>query len=279
MQLIADSGSTKTQWCLLQGTEVVKEIFTEGINPFYQDEAQIRREIAEIVVPQFSEVHEIAAVHFYGAGCAFPDKKRMVSNAIHSSFAAAEIEVNNDLLAACRALFGTEAGIACILGTGSNSCLYNGHDIEENVSPLGFILGDEGSGAAIGKRFIADLLKNQYPEELSAKFFEQHHITPADIMEAVYRKPFPNRFLAQFTYFMHSHQEEIHIREMVYHSFVDFFTRNIHQYDYQRYTVACMGSVAFYFEKILREAGIMSRIKIGKVIKGPMNGLIDYHTK
>lgn len=278
MKLIADSGSTKTQWCLLQGSEVVKEVFTDGINPFYQDEDQITREIRDIVFPQLNNP-EIKELHFYGAGCAFPDKKKIVSNAIAASYPNVEIEVNNDLLAACRALFGNDAGIACILGTGSNSCLYDGHDIVENVSPLGFILGDEGSGAAIGKKFIADLLKNQYPEELSDKFFEMYHLSSAEIMEAVYKKPFPNRFLAQFTHFMCENQEQIHIREIVYHSFVEFFARNIKQYDYRKYTVSCMGSVSFYFEKILREAGIISNIKIGKIIKGPMKGLIEYHSK
>lgn len=278
MQLIADSGSTKTQWCLLQGTDIVKEVFTDGINPFYQTQEEITKEIQEQVLPQLN-YPEIEQVHFYGAGCAFPDKKKIVRESIKASYPNAEIEVNNDLLAACRALFGNEPGIACILGTGSNSCFYDGTEIVENVSPLGFILGDEGSGAAIGKKFIADLLKNQYPEDLTAKFFEQYQITSAEIMEAVYKKPFPNRFLAKFTHFMYENQTEIHIREMVYHSFVDFFMRNIHQYDYKQHTVSCMGSVAYYFEDFLKQAAAMTRIRIGKVIKGPMKGLIAYHTK
>lgn len=278
MILVADSGSTKTQWCLLENNNVQKEILTHGINPFYQTEKEISNEIKESLLPQISS-NGISHIYFYGAGCAFPDKKKMVENAIKSSYPTASIEVNNDLLAAARALFGDKPGITCILGTGSNSCLYDGKDIVENISPLGFILGDEGSGAAIGKKFIADLLKHQYPKELNDKFFQEYKITPAEIMEAVYKKPFPNRFLAQFTHFMCENQQEIHIREIVYHSFLEFFNRNIHQYDYQKYTVSCMGSVAFYFEDILKQAGIISRIKIGTVIKGPMAGLIDYHTK
>jgi N-acetylglucosamine kinase-like BadF-type ATPase len=278
MKLIADSGSTKTQWCLLDGGKVVKEIFTDGINPFYQTEEQITREIKENVFPQI-QVEGIQSIHFYGACCAQPDKKQMVGDALKASYPQAEVEVNNDLLAAARALFGKEVGIACILGTGSNSCLYDGKEIVENVSPLGFILGDEGSGAAIGKKFIADLLKNQYPDELSVAFFKEYQITPAEIMEAVYKKPFPNRFLAQFTRFMYEHQEEIHIREIVFHSFREFFTRNIHQYDYKQYPVSCMGSVAFYFENILKQAATVSRIKIGSIIKGPMAGLIAFHSK
>jgi len=277
MILIADSGSTKTQWCLLKDKTVVKEILTEGINPFYQSQEEITNEIKENLFPLLGVV-DITHIYFYGAGCAFPDKKLIVENAIRASFFATIIEVNNDLLAATRALFGDKAGIACILGTGSNSCFYDGKDIVENVSPLGFILGDEGSGAAIGKRFIADLLKNQYPKELSDRFFEQYKISPAEIMEAVYRKPFPNRFLAKFTHFMYENQHEIHIREIVYHSFLDFFNRNIHQYEYSKHTVSCMGSVAFYFEEILKQAAIISRIKIGTVLKGPMTGLIAYHT-
>jgi N-acetylglucosamine kinase-like BadF-type ATPase len=278
MILIADSGSTKTHWCLLQDSHVVKELFTDGINPFYQSEAQITHEIRETVLAEIIS-DGITEIHFYGAGCAFPDKKLMIKNALRASYPGATYEVNNDLLAACRALFGNEKGIACILGTGSNSCLYVGEQIVENVSPLGFILGDEGSGAAIGKKFIADLLKNQYPEELTAKFFEQYSLTPAEIMEAVYKKPFPNRFLAQFTHFMYENQTQIHIREMVFHSFLDFFERNIHQYNYTEYTVSCMGSVAYYFKDILQQAATISRIKLGTVIKGPMAGLIAYHTK
>jgi len=278
MILVADSGSTKTQWCLLHKNEVKKEMLTHGINPFYQTEEEISEDIKESLLPQIN-TKEIAAVYFYGAGCALPDKKKMVENAIRHSFPSSKIEVYNDLLGAARALFGNKAGISCILGTGSNSCLYDGKEIVENVSPLGFILGDEGSGAAIGKKFIADLLKNQYPKELTENFFEQHAITPAEIMEAVYKKPFPNRFLAQFTHFMCENKEEIHIREIVFHSFLEFFNRNIHQYDYQKYSVSCMGSVAFYFEDILKQAATISRIKIETVIKGPMNGLIRFHSE
>jgi N-acetylglucosamine kinase-like BadF-type ATPase len=278
MILVADSGSTKTQWCLLEGKKVVKEILTHGINPFYQTEEEISHEIKESLLPQIN-ASGITHIYFYGAGCAFPDKKKMVENAIKGSYPIAIIEVNNDLLAAARALFGDKPGITCILGTGSNSCLYDGKEIIENISPLGFILGDEGSGAAIGKKFIADLLKHQYPQELSDKFFQEHQISPAEIMEAVYRKPFPNRFLAQFTHFMWENQQEIHVREIVYHSFLEFFNRNIHQYDYQKYSVSCMGSVAFHFEEILKQAATISRIKIGTVIKGPMIGLIAYHTQ
>ena len=277
MILLADSGSTKTQWCLIQEKTPIKEVFTNGINPFYQTEKEISEEIAQHLVPEIP-VAEVLTVIFYGAGCAFPDKKEMVKHAIRNSFVHATIEVNNDLLAAARALFGKNAGISCILGTGSNSCLYDGEKIIENISPLGFILGDEGSGAAIGKKFIADLLKRQYPETLNNAFFKAYKITAAEIMEAVYKKPFPNRFLAQFTHFMHENQHEIHIREIVYHSFLEFFKRNIHQYDYKKHTVSCMGSVAYYFEDILKQAATMSQIQLGTVIKGPMSGLIEYHT-
>ncbi len=277
MKIVADSGSTKTQWCLIENGEPTKNIFTDGINPFYQTENDIYNSIKLQLVPELNK-GDITEIFFYGAGCALPDKKEMVENAFGRVFPIADIEINNDLLAAARALFGNKPGITCILGTGSNSCLYDGKDIIENISPLGFLLGDEGSGAAIGRRFIADLLKHQYPKELSDKFYEKHDITPDEIMESVYKKPFPNRFLAQFTHFMCEHQHEIHIREIVFHSFLDFFQRNIHQYEYQKYTVACMGSVSLYFEDILKQAATISKIKIGKIIKGPMADLIKYHT-
>ena len=277
MKIVADSGSTKTQWCLLENGQTIKNIFTDGINPYYQTEEEIYNSIKLQLIPELNK-GIITEMYFYGAGCAIPDKRETVENAIYKAFPEADIEVKNDLLAAARALFGDEPGITCILGTGSNSCLYDGKEIIENISPLGFILGDEGSGAAIGRRFIADLLKHQYPKELSDKFFQQYKITPEEIMESVYKKPFPNRFLAQFTHFMCENKHEIHIREIVFHSFLEFFRRNIHQYEYQNYTVACMGSVALYFEDILKQAATISKIKIGKIIKGPMSDLIKYHT-
>ncbi len=276
MILIADSGSTKTHWCLVENKTIIKEIFTTGINPFYQTEEEIAAEIHNSVLPEMGG--DISHIYFYGAGCNFPIKKQMVANAIHAAYPDAKIEVNNDLLAAARALCGKQAGIACILGTGSNSCFYNGTEIEQNISPLGFILGDEGSGAILGKLFISDLLKNQIPEDLKIKFFEETKITVEEIMENVYKKPFPNRYLAQFTRFISNKIDDSeHLQQLVYNSFVSFFERNVQQYDYHNYKVSFIGSIAVCFEKQLRKAALNNNIQLDKIIQNPIQRLIIYH--
>lgn len=222
MILIADSGSTKTDWRLISEKEEVKSVSTPGINPFYQTEEEIENQISTLLYPELMGF-SVKKIFFYGAGCAFEDKKQIVKNAISVSFPKAQIEIESDLLAAARGLFLKEKGIACILGTGSNSCFYDGKNIIHNVSPLGFILGDEGSGAVLGKKFAADCLKNQLPEKLKDKFLKQYDLTPAQIIESVYKKPFPNRFLAQFTRFLSENIAEPSIYNIVFDSFTEFF--------------------------------------------------------
>ncbi len=276
MILIADSGSTKTHWCVVKEKTIITEFFSMGINPFYQTTNDIAKEIKSSVFPKIKD--PITNIYFYGAGCSFDTKKKMVENAIQNFFPNSTVEINNDLLAAARSLFGNQEGIVCILGTGSNSCLYNGREIIRNVSPLGFILGDEGSGAVLGKRFIGDLLKNQFPEKIQKQFFEHYKISTEEIMENVYKKPFPNRYLAQFTTFIATHiKSSSALKDLVYQCFFDFFTRNIHQYDYQAYPVSCIGSIAVCFEEILKKAANDCNINLHEIIKNPMNGLIKYH--
>jgi N-acetylglucosamine kinase-like BadF-type ATPase len=185
--------------------------------------------------------------------------------------------VASDLLGAARSLFGREAGIACIMGTGSNSCSYDGNLITHNVSPLGFIVGDEGSGAVLCKLFIADCLKNQIPTTLQKKFLSQYDLTPALILENVYKKPFPNRFLAQFTPFLLENLHEPTIYKLVLESFEAFIKRNILQYDLKDIKIGCVGSVAFYFKTVLEEAALKYGLKIDNIVQDPMNGLVKYH--
>ena len=218
------------------------------------------------------------SVYFYGAGCAFPDKIEMVHRAIAENLTVNQgIEVNTDMLAAAHALCGHEAGIACIMGTGSNSCFYDGEKIVDNVSPLGFILGDEGSGAVLGRLLIGDLLKNQMKPELREKFLEQYQLTPAGIIDRIYRQPFPNRFLAEFSPFLAQNIHEPEIYKLVLSSFKSFLKRNVMQYDYKNHHTHFIGSVAFYFQDILKEAGKEKGVKIGTILRSPMEGLINYH--
>ena len=275
MILIADSGSTKTDWRLISEKEEVKSVSTPGINPFYQTEEEIENQISTLLYP---ELMGFSVKNLFTVQDVHLKKKQIVKNAISVSFPKAQIEIESDLLAAARGLFLKEKGIACILGTGSNSCFYDGKNIIHNVSPLGFILGDEGSGAVLGKKFAADCLKNQLPEKLKDKFLKQYDLTPAQIIESVYKKPFPNRFLAQFTRFLSENIAEPSIYNIVFDSFTEFFTRNIMQYNnYKDYPVCFIGSIAYYFKDVLEVAANELDIQIGIIYQSPMPGLIKYH--
>ena len=277
MNLIADSGSTNTHWCLVQGGKVVNEIVTDGINPFYQTDMEIIALLDDQLIPKLDKI-DIDSIYFYGAGCSYPEKKILVSRALVRFFGNSMIEIQSDLLGAARSLFQHEKGIACILGTGSNSCYYNGKVIEQNVSPLGFILGDEGSGAVLGKLFIADCLKNQLPVELKEKFLTSYELTPEIILENVYKKPFPNRFLAQFTPFLLENIEEPSVFNLVYDSFDAFLVRNVMQYPLEDLLVGCVGSIAWYFRDTLEIVASERRIVISDIVQNPMNGLVKYHS-
>lgn len=276
MIVIADSGSTKTTWCLLpKETGEIRTVDTAGINPFYQNEADIVNMLKNEFTVHFEGVKEI---HFYGAGCANPDVNNIVRRALVDFFDAPAIEVESDLMAAARSLCQHEQGIACILGTGSNSCYYNGKTIEQQVSPLGFILGDEGSGAVLGKRLIADILKNQLPKTVIQKFFETHKTTQQEIMENIYRKPFPNRYAAQFTRFIGENKGEPSLHKLVATEFDLFFRRNVLQYHMAtELPVNFAGSIAWYFSEILKRVAQNNNLNIGKIVQAPMDGLLQYH--
>lgn len=279
MILIADSGSTKTDWCVVENGQPIQQISTKGINPFFQSEEEISNEIATSLLPQL-KTNALDAVYFYGAGCGFPDKIAMVHRAITKHLQIKrEVEVNTDMLAVAHGLCQHEAGIACIMGTGSNSCYYDGKQIVSNVSPLGFILGDEGSGAVLGKLLVGDILKNQMTPELKEKFLKQFSLTPADIIDRVYRKPFPNRFLASLSPYLAQNIDEPCIHALVLGSFKSFLKRNVMQYEnFRNSKVHFIGSVAFYYKTILAEAAQEMNIQLGTIIKSPMEGLIKYHS-
>lgn len=278
MILIADSGSTKTDWCVVLNGTPIKRFSTKGINPFFQSEEDIQRELTLSLLPQLPE-GKTDSVYFYGAGCT-PEKAPVLRRAIADSLSVVgTIKANSDMLAAAHGLCGSEAGIVCILGTGSNSCFYNGEEIVANVSPLGFILGDEGSGAVLGKLLVGDILKNQLPAALKEEFLKRFDLTPPEIIDRVYRQPYPNRFLASLSPFLADHLDEPAIRALVLNSFIAFFRRNVMQYDYERYAVNFIGSVAYCYKEILLEAAQETGIRIGKILQSPMEGLIRYHCR
>ena len=276
MILIADSGSTSTNWVLVEHGKSIQSLFTPGINPFYQTPEEIAGEIATLTLNV--KPSSVKAIYFYGAGCV-ADKIEMVKQAIAQSFTQSQIYIESDLVAAARGLLQHKTGIACILGTGSNSCFYDGKNIVSNVSPLGFILGDEGSGAVLGKKFIADCLKNQLPEELKNKFLTTFGLTANDIINHVYRKPFPNRYLAQFTPFLAENMAEPAIYNLIFDSFTDFFVRNVMQYpNFEEYPVSFVGSIAYYFKDILEVVAFELGITLGEIKQSPLEGLVAFHS-
>ena len=278
MILLADSGSTKTDWCIAENNSIQKRISTRGTNPFFQTPDEIEREIASELIPATAGF-PIDRIFFYGAGCAFPEKNEIIRAALAAHFPTAAIEINSDMLAAARALCQRSAGIACILGTGSNSCYYDGKQICNNVSPLGFILGDEGSGAVLGRRLVGDCLKNQLPSPLKEKFLERFDLTPATILERVYKRPFPNRFLASLSPFIAENLQIPEIRRIVSEGFTDFFRRNVMQYDrYAELPIHFTGSIAYYYRPILEECAQQMKLRIGTILRAPMEGLVTYHS-
>lgn len=278
MKLIADCGSTKIDWCLIENGKVVKQVFTTGMNAVMLTEEEMAQRIAAELMPELGSADGIEAVHFYGAGCISPEVCDNVANAIRKSIPAPVINVATDLLAAARALCGHEAGIACIMGTGSNSCYYDGEKICDNVSPLGYILGDEGSGAVLGKILIGDVLKNQLPADLCEKFLKQYDLDRMTIIRRVYKEPQGNRFLASITPFLIQNIDRPEVHALVLNSFKSFFIRNIQQYPgYDKLKVNFIGSIAYYYKDVLTEAANACNCTVGTIIKSPMQGLIEFH--
>jgi glucosamine kinase len=277
MLLIADSGSTKTTWSVLdKNPEDTIYIETSGINPFYQNTT----EIYKVLEQEFNfQTKEFDSIWFYGAGCANELTKKIVGDAFDQYFSAKEIHIESDLMAAARSLCQNQEGIACILGTGSNSCYYDGREIIAHVSPLGFILGDEGSGAVIGKRFLADILKNQMPEKLTQKFFTTFKTDTAEILNHIYKQPFPNRYAAGFTRFIAENISHPELYKLVESSFDQFLERNVLQYTKAPgLPIHFTGSIACVFQSILEESLIKHQLTCGEIVQAPMEGLIDFHS-
>ncbi|MBQ7422560.1 MAG: ATPase [Prevotella sp.] len=279
MILIADSGSTKTDWCLKEGELVVRKT-TQGINPVHQDEKAIKWIIKEELISQSPELvsGQIENVYFYGAGCAGKSAE-LVSSVLKSAIRLRHLEVNSDLLAAARALCGREEGIASILGTGSNSCFYNGNQIVMAVPPLGYILGDEGSGAVLGKIFLNRLFKGDLSEDICSLYLKESGLTYQNIIDKVYRQPLANRFLATISTFIGRHRKIYpELRNLVVENFRSFFRVNVAKYHRADLSVGAIGSVAFHYQEELREAARLEGFKVGEIQKSPMEGLLQYHS-
>lgn len=283
--LIVDSGSTKTSWCFAflpntKSADRARTVTTEGLNPAVMSAEEVEEKIAKALNHCLQSLSISAAdvenVFFYGAGC-IAGRTGVVSESISSILVNAKIYVADDLLGAARALCGHKAGIACILGTGSNSCLYDGENIVAHTPALGYVLGDEGSGAVLGRKFLNAVLKQTLPENICKRFLQESGLDMAEVINRVYRSPAPNRFLASMSKYIHGYLDEKEVRDIVIDNFEDFIRNNLLAYGDEFRTINVVGSIAYHYKEQLTEAASRNGYQIGKIIKSPIEGLLEYH--
>ncbi|MCD8281962.1 MAG: ATPase [Prevotella sp.] len=273
MRLIADSGSTKTDWIILSESGLRRRFATAGLNPLVAGSARFKSVIAGELLPLIN-TFDIDAIEFYGAGCTpemCPEVRRILSDLIPEAKA---ITVDSDLTGACRAVAKGEECIVAILGTGSNSCLFDGTNIVRHTPPLGYILGDEGSGAALGKLFLNALLKGRLPERISEQFFATLRLSESDVISRVYRSAEPNKFLASLAPFIASVAGEQSVNQIIIDNFRAFFALNIRPYRRPDLPVHCVGSIARYFAGYLQLAAREEGYTLGQILRSPLDALV-----
>ncbi|GAB4107692.1 ATPase [Echinicola sediminis] len=276
MRLIADSGSSKTDWRGIDQEGKISQFRGVGFNPYYQSPEEMASELNNEFLLNLKE--EVESIYFYGAGCSSDRNKNSVSKALQQIFHKADIYVDHDLLAAARATSGFDPGIVCILGTGSNSCDYDGVRIIDSRPSPGFILGDEGGGSYIGKKFLKDFIHDEMPAPIREKVLERFQLDIQTIQENVYQKPFPGRYMASFCRFVTDHIREPYCYMLFYNSFQDFFKKHVMKYkDYESKKVNFVGSVAFYNSDILRKSAADLGIAVHLILESPIAGLTLYH--
>jgi glucosamine kinase len=274
--LIADSGATKAEWCLVNNGKK-KTLFSQGISPYFLNTDQIAELIQDEVAKKLKNI-QIEEIDYYGTGCANPDNAKSVKKALKRVFPGARVQVYTDLMAAARAVCGREKGIACILGTGSNSCYYNGKTIVKNSPGLGYVLGDEGSGAYLGKRVIQYYLYDTFDEDLRSRFDARFVTNKVEILDNVYKKPLPNRYLASFTMFLAENRGHYMIENIIEDGLNDFFFQHLGKYaEIWKHPLSFVGSVAHGFKDVIQDLCNSYEFQLGKILKNPMQGLVDYH--
>lgn len=276
MIIIADSGGSKIDWRLMSRDGSIAQAHTPGFNPYYQPISDLDQSIRSAIVPLASE--DVRKVFFYGAGVSSEKNQQVIRETFAAHFPQAVTFVGWDLLAAGRALCGKDPGIACIMGTGSNSCFYDGNDIAGNVANLGWILADEGSGANIGRRFLVDYLRGKQPKQIAEKFAAAYPLTREEFLEKVYQGDRPSAFLAGFTRFINDNLNDPYCHRLMYQCFTEFYEEVVMRYDrYQDYPVHFVGSIAYHFNGILRQAGADKGITVKNIMEGPIAGLTLFH--
>lgn len=279
MILIADSGSTKTDWAWVARDGEGSYVHTKGFNPvvhpkelFYEEMDKLTTELLPGLQPE--------EVHYYGAGCWDHKRKRVIADRIAQAWPNAKVYVMHDLLGAARAACGSEPGIACILGTGSNTCSYDGVDVTDNVTNLGYMLGDEGSGSHLGKAFLRAYFYRELDDKLVDAFEQFTQIDKSTVLDKVYESDIPNTYLASFTRFMGEHQEHPLMQKIVFTSFAEFLDRHVRKYKgHLQVPISFIGSIAFHFKPILLAAMHERDMKVGNFVQKPIEALADYHRK
>lgn len=278
MLIIADGGSTKTNWCLIDPNGKRSYFNTEGYNPYFVNSDYIIRSLKGSL-PVSINTNDKLDIHFYGAGVQNEDKAAVIKLALEKVFPNSNAFVCHDLLAAARALLGFSEGFAAILGTGTNTCLYNGENITKHIDSGAHILGDEGSGFYIGKRLLIDYIRGNMPKSISDDFSATYHLTADEIHESVYSRPLANRYCASFSKFINARYVTAdYTREVIRSSFNDFFRNIVSRYPgYKNHKFNCIGSVGFNFKSILEEVAADWGMECGKIVVSPIEDLIDYH--
>jgi N-acetylglucosamine kinase-like BadF-type ATPase len=284
-QVLADSGSTKTDWVLLHGDQELATVNTQGLNPYYTTQEEIIQvvqfEVLNVFAP-FLDGNQVDVVHFYGAGCSVIQQVESVKQSLLVAFPVKEVNVYHDMLGAARAVCQQSEGLVCILGTGSNSCFYDGQKIAMSRPAPGFILGDEGGGTYLGKTLLRDYIYGNMSDDLKCYIERELSLSVPDIYENIYKRQLPNRYLASFAVFI---KQELtadyasYFYPMVEQSFQSFFDCHVLRYDNAHATpLHAIGSIAYYFHDILERVASNNGCNLGKIIKTPMEGLIEYHS-
>lgn len=273
--LIADSGFTKTDWRLIKADGSIEQARTQGINPYYQTE----EEMQEVIQDLYGQLPEsMDQIYFYGTGCSSGTNREKIAKILNKYYAKANVDVNHDLLAAARSLCGDQPGIACIIGTGTNSCLYDGHKITENVPSLGWAIADEGGGTYLGKMLVTDYYRKDMPQHLRVIFKETFGLTKDDFLTHIYQEPMPGRFLSTFAKFIGEHIADPYMYQLVANGFDSFITKNVMKYNgHQELPVHFTGSVAYHFGTILRSVAQDKGIFVKHISEHPIAGLTLFH--
>ena len=279
MIALIDSGSTKADWRIFDRAGLIVSCQTVGMNPYFVSSTEVLNIINQCI-PVIQKAQNIHEVYFYGAGCGSVDKRNMILTALKQIFPNSIVSVDSDMVGAAKALFGNKTGIAAILGTGANSCLWDGNQIVQNAPSLGYIIGDEGSGAHLGLSLIRKYLHNQLPQDIKTELENKYPVSRDIILENVYKKPNPNRYLAQFTYFIKESIDHQFMKFIVTGCFLEFMEKYIKYYNgYNKYEIGCIGSVAYAFKEIFNECAIASECDVVKIISSPIDELIQIYSK